>query len=77
MRVLELRFQRRALDMLFRFQLRNEQSAESKFFAVDEVVLEIHKLKARQQEVRQLQAVVQDRAMAFRLYLRSLLEGEQ
>lgn len=55
----------------------NEQGAESKLSAVDEVVLEIHKLKARQQEVRQLQAVVQDRAMAFRLYLRSLLEGEQ
>ena len=44
---------------------------------IDEVVLEIRKLKARQQEVRQLQAVVQDRAKAFRFYLRSMLEGEQ
>jgi hypothetical protein len=40
-------------------------------------VLEIHKLKARRQEVRQLQSVVLDRAQAFRFYLRSLLEGEE
>ena len=55
----------------------DEQSSESELSSIDEVVLEIHKLKARQQEVRQLQAVVQDRAKAFRLYLRSMLEGEE
>ena len=44
---------------------------------VEEVVLEIQKLKTRQQEVRQLQAVVQERAKAFRLYLRNMLEGEE
>ena len=45
--------------------------------STDEVVLEIHKLKARQQEVSQLEAVVKDRAKAFRLYLHSMLEGEE
>jgi hypothetical protein len=44
---------------------------------VAEVVLEIQKLKTRQQEVRQLQAVVHERAKAFRLYLRNMLEGEE
>jgi hypothetical protein len=39
--------------------------------------LEIQKLKTRQQEVRQLQAVVHERAKAFRLYLRNMLEGEE
>ena len=55
----------------------DEQSSEFELSSIDEVVLEIHKLKARQQEVRQLQDVVQDRAKAFRLYLRSMLEGEE
>ncbi|MDP6701033.1 MAG: hypothetical protein QGH25_15400, partial [Candidatus Latescibacteria bacterium] len=54
-----------------------EQAAETDLSPVDEVVLEIHKLKARRQEVRQLQSVVLDRAQAFRFYLRSLLEGEE
>ncbi len=45
--------------------------------SVEEVLLEIHKLKARQQEIRQLQTVVQDRAEAFHLYLRSMLEGKE
>jgi len=44
---------------------------------VEEVLLEIQKLKTRQQEVRQLQGVVQERAKAFRLYLRNMLEGEE
>ena len=54
-----------------------EEAAETELSPVDEVVLEIHKLKARRQEVRQLQSVVLDRAQAFRFYLRSLLEGEE
>ena len=45
--------------------------------SVEEVLLEIHKLKARQQEIRQLQTVVQDRAEAFHLYLRTMLEGKE
>lgn len=45
--------------------------------SIAEVALKIHKLKARQQEILQLQAVIQDRAEAFRLYLRSMLEGEE
>lgn len=44
---------------------------------VEKTVLEIRKLKARRQEVYQLQAVVEDRAKAFRLYLRDMLEGEE
>ena len=45
--------------------------------SIAEVVLKIHKLKARQQEILQLQAVIEDRAEAFRRYLRSMLEGEE
>ena len=45
--------------------------------SIAEVALKIHKLKARQQEILQLQAVVEDRAEAFRRYLHSMLEGEQ
>ena len=45
--------------------------------SIAEVALKIHKLKARQQEILQLQAVVEDRAEAFRCYLRSMLEGEE
>ena len=45
--------------------------------SIAEVALKIHKLKARQQEILQLRAVVEDRAEAFRLYLRSMLEGEE
>ena len=44
---------------------------------VEETALEIRKLKARRQEVYQLQAVVEDRAKAFRLYLRDMLEGKE
>ena len=45
--------------------------------SIAEVALKIHKLKARQQEILQLQAVIADRAEAFRLYLRNMLEGEE
>lgn len=45
--------------------------------SIAEVALKIHKLKARQQEILQLQAVVEDRAEAFRRYLLSMLEGEE
>ena len=45
--------------------------------SIAEVALKIHKLKARQQEILQLQAVIGDRAEAFRLYLRNMLEGEE
>jgi hypothetical protein len=45
--------------------------------SIAEVALKIHKLKARQQEILQLQAVIEDRAEAFRRYLRSMLEGEE
>ena len=45
--------------------------------SIAEVALKIHKLKARQQEILQLRAVVEDRAEAFQRYLRSMLEGEE
>lgn len=45
--------------------------------SIAEVALKIHKLKARQQEIAQLRAVVEDRAEAFQLYWRQLLEGEE
>ena len=45
--------------------------------SIAEVALKIHKLKARQQEILQLQAVIEERAEAFRRYLRSMLEGEE
>ena len=45
--------------------------------SIAEVALKIHKLKARQQEILQLQAVIEERAEAFRRYLHSMLEGEE
>ena len=45
--------------------------------SIAEVALKIHKLKARQQEILQLRAVVEDRAEAFQRYLHSMLEGEE
>lgn len=45
--------------------------------SIAEVALKIHKLKARQQEILQLQAVVEERAEAFQRYLRTMLEGEE
>lgn len=60
-----------------RFLGRDESLAEFDLeSSLAEVALKIHKLKARQQEILQLQAVVKDRVEAFRLYLRSMLEGE-
>ena len=61
-----------------RFLRRDESLAEFDLeSSIAEVALKIHKLKARQQEILQLQVVVEDRAEAFRLYLRSMLEGEE
>ncbi|HIL10682.1 MAG TPA: hypothetical protein EYG11_18445 [Candidatus Latescibacteria bacterium] len=61
----------------FRAAGRQGGGADLAATTVEEVVLEIQKLKTRQQEVHQLQAVVQERAKAFRLYLRNMLEGEE
>ncbi len=61
-----------------RFLERDESLAEFDLeSSLAEVALKIHKLKARQQEILQLRAVVEDRAEAFRLYLHSMLEGEE
>ena len=43
----------------------------------DETQLEIHKLKARQQELHQLELVVRERARTFRSYMSKLLAGEE
>ena len=43
----------------------------------DETQLEIHKLKARQQELHQLELVVRARARTFRSYMSKLLAGEE
>ena len=45
--------------------------------SIADVGLKIHKLKARQQEILQLRAVVENRAEAFQRYLHSMLEGEE
>lgn len=45
--------------------------------AVDDLVLEIHKLKARQQEIRELEALVRERTEAFRSHLHKMLEGAE
>ena len=61
-----------------RFLRQDESLAEFDLeSSIAEVALKIHKLKARQQEILQLQAVIEDRAEAFRRYLRSMLEGEE
>ncbi|NKB67184.1 MAG: hypothetical protein GKR89_08995 [Candidatus Latescibacteria bacterium] len=43
----------------------------------DDILVEIHKLKARQLEIRQLEAVVRERAESFRQQLQILLEGKR
>ena len=43
----------------------------------DDILIEIHKLKARQLEIRQLEAVVRERAESFRQHLQILLEGKR
>ena len=43
----------------------------------DEMALEIHKLKAHQLEIRQLEEVVRERAATFRQFLDKMLEGEE
>ena len=43
----------------------------------DDVLLEIHKWKAREQEIRQLETVVRERTAAFRRYLQEMLEGAE
>jgi hypothetical protein len=43
--------------------------------AAGNLALEIQKLKARQAEIRQLEAVARERAETFRAHLRELLEG--
>ena len=45
--------------------------------SVAEVALKIHKLKARQQEILELRAVVAGRAEKFECYLRCMLEGAE
>lgn len=45
--------------------------------SVAEVALKIHKLKARQQEILELRAVVAGRADKFECYLRCMLEGTE
>ncbi len=43
----------------------------------DDVLLEIHKWKARLQEIRQLEAVAHERTVVFRRYLQEMLEGPE
>lgn len=60
--------------------LRRDEESLAEFdleSSIAEVALKIHKLKARQQEILQLRAVVEDRAEAFQRYLHSMLEGEE
>ena len=45
--------------------------------SIADVALKIHQLKARQQEILELRAVVEGRAAAFERYLHSMLEGEE
>ena len=45
--------------------------------SIADVALKIHQLKARQQEILELRAVVEGRAVAFERYLHSMLEGEE
>ena len=44
---------------------------------IDEVLVEIHKLKARQVEIRELEAVAKERAATFRQHLEAMLEGAE
>ena len=45
--------------------------------SADDLQLEIRKLKTRQQELRQLEALARDRARTFRAYLDQLLTGAE
>ncbi len=61
--------------LVARSELSREAHSSVEELAADDLILEIHKLKARQQEIHQLEAVARERAEAFRKYLRKLLEG--
>jgi hypothetical protein len=58
-------------------ELAREESISMDELAAGDIVLEIRKLKARQQEIHQLEAVVRERARAFRAHLLELLEGNE
>jgi len=56
---------------------RQEEGVVLRGVSSDEVLLDIHKWKARQQEIRQLESVVRERTAAFRRYLQEMLEGAE
>ncbi|MFT5087265.1 MAG: hypothetical protein ACI906_002915 [Candidatus Latescibacterota bacterium] len=56
---------------------RQEEGVVLRGVSSDEVLLEIHKWKARQQEILQLESVVRERTVAFRRYLQEMLEGAE
>lgn len=56
---------------------RQEQGVVLEGVSSDEVLLEIHKWKARHQEILELEAVVRERTVAFRRYLQEMLEGAE
>ncbi len=60
-----------------RHQASGGQRLSLERFAADDIRLEIYKLKAHQQEVRQMEAVLQERIEAFRQRLRESLEGRE
>ncbi len=56
---------------------RQEQGVVLEGVSSDEMLLEIHKWKARHQEILQLESVVLERTVAFRRYLQEMLEGAE
>ena len=54
-----------------------ERAVPSVDLSADDLQLEIRKLKARQQELRQLEALARERARTFRTYLNQLLTGAE
>lgn len=56
---------------------RQEQGVVLEGVSSDDVLLEIHKWKARHQEILELEAVVRERTVAFRRYLQEMLEGAE
>lgn len=60
-----------------RYQVSGGQRLSLERFSADDIRLEIYKLKAHQQELRQMEAVLQERIQAFHQRLRESLEGRE
>ena len=62
-------------DLAIHREVAREGNLSLEGLGPDDIVLEIRKLKTRQQEIHQLETVARERAQTFRRHLQKLLEG--